>query len=216
MKNFFFIFVLFIFLGCEAVFVEDISNETVVVLAPTENSDVAAGNVTFNWQLVFEADSYQVQIAAPSFQNATQILLDSVSESNVIQKNLEAGAYEWRIRALNSEYQTDYITVGFTVSDESMVDDISAETVVILAPNQSAQVDAGDIDFTWDLLDGVDSYQIQIATPSFQNASQILLDSITESNTIQFNLAAGAYEWRIKGINSEYETNYSTVSFTVN
>ena len=114
-KSYLILFVCFT-LSCEAVFVEDISTELVSVLAPLNNTQVTSGNITFTWQHLDEASMYQVQIAQPDFQNASQILLDSISNSNTIEKSLEAGNYEWRIKAMNSEYETQYTTVSFTVN----------------------------------------------------------------------------------------------------
>jgi hypothetical protein len=116
MKKISFIFLLFLFVSCEAVFVEDISTDRVVTLAPTENSTVASGNITFSWQLLDEADMYQIQIATPTFESASQIVLDSVVDSNSAQKMLDVGEYQWRIKGMNSEYETNYTTVSFTVN----------------------------------------------------------------------------------------------------
>ena len=104
------------FLSCEAILVDDISNDTVVLLAPSQDSEVPNGDIQFNWQLLEEADSYQIQIASPNFQSASQILLDSIVESNSVQKNLQAGTYEWRLKAINEEYETGYSRAGFTVN----------------------------------------------------------------------------------------------------
>jgi PhoPQ-activated pathogenicity-related protein len=116
-KPFFFILLILFFTACEVLFVEDISNDVVRTLAPLENSEVTSGTVSFSWQLIDEADSYQIQIATPTFQNANQIVLDSISEANSVQKNLEAGEYQWRIKAINAEYETNYTTVSFTVNE---------------------------------------------------------------------------------------------------
>ena len=124
MKKLSFVFLFFIFFSCEAVFVEDISNETVVLLAPTENSSVAAGNIHFRWQLIDQAELYQIQIATPSFESASQIVLDSVVApvdsiqviSRSLSQTLEEGSYQWRVKAFNSDYETRYSTVSFTVN----------------------------------------------------------------------------------------------------
>jgi len=116
MKN---VYLLIIFLGlisCEVILVEDISNESILLLAPSVNSEVPSGNISFSWQLVNEADSYNIQIASPNFENASQILLDSITSSISANKNLEVGEYQWRVKAINSEYETPFSTVSFTVN----------------------------------------------------------------------------------------------------
>ncbi len=116
MKKIYLVILLSLFLGCEAIFVEDISGDTVEILAPQSNTTISSGNIDFNWQLVSEADSYNIQIATPNFQNASQILTDSITSGIIYQKNLDAGEYEWRVKAMNSEYETEYSAASFTVN----------------------------------------------------------------------------------------------------
>ena len=116
MKKVSLILLLCIIVSCEAIFVEDISNDSVILLAPTDNTQITSGNNTFSWQLLDDAEMYEVQIAKPNFQNATEILLDSVVNSNSIIENIEVGNYEWRVKAVNSEYDTSYSKASFTVN----------------------------------------------------------------------------------------------------
>jgi hypothetical protein len=121
-KRYFFILFL-VFIGCEAVFVEDISNESVILLAPSESSTVSSGDITFRWQLVDQAELYSIQIVSPSFENVNQFVLDtvvspvdSIQTSRSLTQDLDLGNYQWRVKALNSEYETQYSTVSFTVN----------------------------------------------------------------------------------------------------
>lgn len=102
--------------NCEAIFVEDLSNETIVLLAPLDNTEVINGSIQFNWQQVSDSVKYTIQIATPSFDAASQIVLDSITTSTVISKNLEVGDYQWRIKASNSGYSTNYSTSSFKVN----------------------------------------------------------------------------------------------------
>lgn len=108
--------VLVCFLSCEAVFLDDLSNNTVVVLAPLNDAQLNVGSNAFSWELLENAETYQIQIATPNFTNANQIVLDSVTTSRMIVHDLTAGTYEWRVKALNSEYETPFSTVNFTVN----------------------------------------------------------------------------------------------------
>ena len=118
-RHLFFCTVLALFsIACEEVLVvEDISQDSVVVLAPTSNSILAEGSVTFSWSELLDAEQYRLQLATPTFENASQILLDSLITTTSFSKTLEFGNYEWRIRAENSEYQTAYTIQNFTVEE---------------------------------------------------------------------------------------------------
>lgn len=119
MRNLFFCVVLaFMCFACEEIVaVEDISQDTVTILAPTSNSILALGSVTFSWSELQDAEQYHLQLAIPTFENASQILLDTTITSTNFLKTLELGAYEWRIRAENSDYQTQYSTQNFTIEE---------------------------------------------------------------------------------------------------
>ncbi|MCV6630363.1 MAG: hypothetical protein OIF50_10975, partial [Flavobacteriaceae bacterium] len=58
-------------------------------------------------------------------------------------------------------------------------------------------------------------YQIQLATPNFEHAAQILIDSITEKNSYSKILTPNTYEWRVRALNSAYATAYTTNGFIV-
>lgn len=217
MKNLIYILFLGVFLSScdDIVGVKDISSQTVIVMAPTEDAQLTTNNVTFNWQTVEEATQYRIQIATPDFESASQILTDSLAVGTNFNKVLDSGDYQWRIRAENSEYHTAYSTQGFSVFTEP--NDISNKQVVLLAPADGVIfTDVNTINFSWEAVLGADQYVIQIATPNFQNALEVITDQ-TLNNT-QFsvsNLEANAYEWRVKAINASSETLYSKNRFTV-
>ena len=114
-KNFLLLLAIGMLFSCEAIFVENISNATVTILAPTEGSTVTNGTVNFNWNAVEDAETYQIQIATPTFANASQIVLDSTISKTSFSKNLTVGIYQWRVNASNSDYQTTYTTTSFEV-----------------------------------------------------------------------------------------------------
>lgn len=104
--------------GCsDIVRVEDITDETVNILAPTNNAILNSIDVTFNWGSIEEADEYNIQIANPTFEEALQIVTDSTLTATSFSKTLEIGSYEWRVKAVNSAYETDYTTQSFTIEE---------------------------------------------------------------------------------------------------
>jgi hypothetical protein len=108
----------FVIFTCDDIIeVEDISDEIVIVLAPVNDSVLGEGSVIFSWNDVQDASQYRLQLATPSFENASQILLDSIVNATNFPKVLELGDYEWRVRAENSEYQTQYTIQNFIVEE---------------------------------------------------------------------------------------------------
>lgn len=114
---------LMLVISCQDILeVTDISDETVQLLAPSDSSIVAQTNVTFSWSEVFEATTYHMQLATPNFEQATQIILDSVVvlDSTYLgtrmTKTLTDSEYEWRVKALNSDFETDFSASSFSVN----------------------------------------------------------------------------------------------------
>lgn len=112
-----------VFISCEDLIeVTDISEETVQLISPSDSIAVAQSNVNFTWNEVFEATQYHVQVATPDFENAAQVLVDTlivVDTSFVsprLNKILEDSEYEWRVKAQNSAYATEYTRHKFFVN----------------------------------------------------------------------------------------------------
>lgn len=196
--------------------VEDISQKTVTILAPTNSSVLSSSNVTFSWQSVTDADHYRLQLATPSFSEATQIVVDSLVTITSFSTELTPKNYEWRIRAENTGYATAFSTQSFLVEPSEDVD-ISETTVVLLAPADAVSFGSMDtLNFSWDPVSNAETYSFQIATPTFENATEIITNETTVTTTFTVsNLAVKSYEWRVRALNPTYQTSYTTQKFTV-
>ena len=107
-----------IVINCDDIIeVEDISNDNVTLLAPTNGTILNITDLTFTWQALEDAESYHIQIATPSFSEALQIVSDSIVTVLRFSTTLDANEYQWRVRAENSGYQTLYTTQSFTIEE---------------------------------------------------------------------------------------------------
>lgn len=107
------------------------------------------------------------------------------------------------------------IIVVISCDDIVGIDDISDNEVTIIAPSEGTVLNTLSPTFSWEILDGAETYQLQIATPSFENATQVVLDTTITSTNFSFSLDLGIYAWRIRAENSAYETPYTTQSFSI-
>lgn len=108
----------FLMFSCEEIINEqNINNKNIQLLAPTNNAIIAKKTaISFHWETLTGATKYQLQIATPNFENATQIKLDTViSNHRFTIDSLSIKAYEWRVRGVNSVYETAYSAHIFTV-----------------------------------------------------------------------------------------------------
>jgi len=196
--------------------VENISNEIVSVLAPTNEVVLNTNEITFTWEAVVDANAYTLQIAQPNFVNATQIVLDSIISKTSFAKTLESGSYQWRIRASNTDYHTRYTTLSFEV-DTAEIPDISNAQIVLSSPADNAAFsDSETLNFSWETIEGATGYVFQIATPNFENPAKNVEDkTLTETSFSVSSLEKENYQWRVKAKNAIHETNYTTQNFII-
>ena len=110
-------FVSLLFTCEEIIEVEDISNNAVTILAPTDTAVLNITDVNFSWLAVEDAEQYKLQVATPNFEMANQIVLDTTITTTNFSEVLEFGSYKWRVRAENSGYETVYTSQSFTIEE---------------------------------------------------------------------------------------------------
>lgn len=93
--------------------------------------------------------------------------------------------------------------------------DITGESITILAPSNDVILTQGDITFSWQLVEDATTYHLQIATPTFDAASQITLDTLISKNNFVKTLEPEKYEFRVRAENSGYQTLYTIHNFSI-
>jgi len=97
-------------LSCTEVFVEDISQEKIQLVAPANNLHTLNQDHTFIWEKIEFVDEYEFQIVSPHFDTIEFINNFDELQENFKDLNLIPGRYQWRVRALNDAGSTDYAT----------------------------------------------------------------------------------------------------------
>lgn len=213
--------VAYLFLGCEEIIsVPDISEELVQIIAPSDGSLVTESSVNFTWETIEFAEQYQVQVASPTFGNATAVVIDTILGDSTqsfrrFRAELQEANYQWRVRALNSNYSTSYMSASFVVDTAEVAQDISTIPLVLIAPGVDASLETLEVQFTWESISAADSYIFQVAYPDFINPVQIVEDQVLLQTSTQVTLANNTYQWRVKASNEDSETAFSTRSFVI-
>ncbi len=205
----FFLYSFILCTSCDAIlFEEDISNTKIVLVAPSDQSEFFTTGVTFSWEKVPEATSYQIQIAKPDFSNPTQLVLDTIIKTTSFIKQLPLASYEWRVKALNSSYSTAYVTRKFTVLSDK---DFASNTVVLSVPANNVVITTALQRLTWQSIIGAKNYQIQI-----YDANSVLVKEETVTTTsYEFSFPEGDFSWRVKAVNGDMNTLYSSRTLSV-
>ncbi len=118
MKNIIALIIIISTFSCEEIINEqNITNDAIQLIAPSENVLLKTNKkIVFNWEALNGATAYKLQITTPNFSNATQLLTDTlVQRTDFSIESLPISAYEWRVKAINSAYETVFTTNGFIV-----------------------------------------------------------------------------------------------------
>lgn len=103
----------------------------------------------------------------------------------------------------------------FSCEEILFENDITSKSVDILSPKDNTVVEAATVYFDWEEIEGATSYEIQLATPDFENTQQLIFKTTVDETAYSEDLSPGHYEWRVRGINSGYTTGYTSAKFKV-
>jgi len=93
--------------------------------------------------------------------------------------------------------------------------DITDETITLISPTDSNANDFETQIFLWEENQMVDEYELQVARGTFENNSQMVVNESTTDFTYSVDLEPGDYQWRVRGVNNSYETDYTTHTLRV-
>jgi hypothetical protein len=196
-------------ISCEEILMEkNISDKEVSLIAPVNNAQFYSTSVAFSWESITDATSYRLQIAKPNFTSPTQIVLDTLVTSTSYTKQLTVGEYEWRVKGVNSAYETPYKNRFLTVVSN---DDFQNNTVVLLTPSTNLITKVTTQSLSWQTIIGATSYQIQI----YDNSNTIVTDQTLTVTSLNYTFPEGSYQWRVRASNGTDQTLYTSRSILV-
>lgn len=106
--------------------------------------------------------------------------------------------------------------VLFMVSCETFFEeDISNDSIVLLIPGNDVETEVASQNFWWDKLEGATKYRLQVVTPGFSNGQVLVVDTLVSDNRFVKTLYPGRFEWRVRGENSAYHTEWSNSRFVI-
>lgn len=203
-----FVLLLALFSCEEILFVDDISDKEITLIVPANNSVLFSTGVSFSWEKIQNADKYHLQIAKPNFTSPVQIVLDTLVTSTIFNQQLNIGKYEWRVKAVNSGYETAYKTWSFEILNN---DDFEDNTVVLLSPGNNLVTKNVAQKLSWQSIIGASEYQLQI----YDSNNVIVKEENTSSTNIDYTFSDGSYSWKVRASNGSKETLYTTRAILV-
>jgi hypothetical protein len=194
--------------GCGLIFEKSLKNESVEIVSPMDSLQSNTYVQTFLWEVLDGATKYRVQIAKPSFQMITGMVLDTTISINSLTYNLNPGVYQWRVRAENSGTETPFTTRNIEILEA----DFQLTQVQLKAPVSNLVYYTNPMSYSWASLFNATEYEIEWDTIT-GNFSNPLYKTTTTNTTITYSLPErGFYQWRVRAKNAAAEfSNYSVI-----
>ncbi|AXT18312.1 hypothetical protein D7030_08370 [Flavobacteriaceae bacterium AU392] len=193
---------------------DDLTNQNVSLLTPTDNIFTNSSNIIFNWTELANADTYTFILIRRG--NNDQTIFeerDHTTTSINIDENVlnEDSEYRWLVGASNTISET-------TLTERSFfLDRVSPNQPILMLPTDQLTTGLSNITFNWS--NGTDSGNVQSTiTNTFQISTNIdftttITSETTENNSIQFEFTTpNTYYWRVRASDeSGNESDYSTI-----
>jgi hypothetical protein len=198
--------------SCEKWFSQDISEETPILLSPYDSLSTNSNAVQFWWEEMLDATKYKIQIVSPCFNRIEKLILDStISETN-FQVSLSPGEYEWRVRAENDAYFSEYASNHLFIDSTNNLNDLS---IILLDPVSNEYFNDFEIYFNWGDIDIADIYRFEVHIDSWEGDNLFMPLNLEESEcTILFE-EEGIFYWGVQASNANSTTAYETRQFEI-
>ena len=190
--------------------VKDIKNDTVSIIAPTDNLNTPINTVTFWWNELDGAEKYNLQIVKPNFGSVLQLIVDTTITGNKFYYTFSPGTYQWRIKGINGGGSTVYTTRTLIIDTTSNLNLVS---VGLTAPLANYVTSNNSVLFSWNALPSATYYDLLI-TSSTSSVTTTVPNISGTSHTYSFSTTVGAEEkftWQVKAFNANYQTLNNTI-----
>lgn len=190
-------------ISCDEIIMEDdISDETVVLVAPYDNAVVNSTSITFTWDAIENGSQYRIQIARPNFESPIAIVTDQVIDTTSYTVQLNVGQYQWRVKGLNSAYETAYTTRNLTIASN---EDFQNNSVTLISPQNNLITNTPVQTLSWQTVLGATGYHLQILS---SDDSSVEYEQDITTTSFDYNFNEGNYTWRVRATNGSANTLY--------
>lgn len=187
--------------GCEDLFVEDITQENIQLLAPADSLRTAHFTHNFWWTALEGASQYKLEVVLGTFEFSERLVLDSTLSLNSFEYSLLPGNYQWRVQGVNSNYNSSFSTFNLFI-DTSIV--LTNSTVVLTHPQENFVSSQLTSAFSWEPLSNADHYLWEL-----REASGNLIYKLEDLTmpSVYYNFSEdGHYNWQVKAFNNTSNT----------
>lgn len=201
------VLILSCFYSCDDILEDDISDNQVITVSPTEGQTINGEFVNFQWQALDGADQYQLLVSDNEMNNLT--VIDSLVVGQQLGVSISAGSYNWTIRGENFGYVT-----GYTIPQNFEVvfsDDLTNQPINLSSPSDLFYTNDPNILLTWEPNNAALTYNFELlkdlnGITTISQESNIIESNFTPEETLFEEDAQ--YIWRIQGANDNSQTAF--------
>lgn len=204
-----FIGLVLIIVGCDDVFEEDITNNNMTIISPQDKNIIEGNLVQFRWESIEGTEKYRIQVIDESLKS---ISLDSLVTGNNFAFNLNPGNYNWSVRGENFAYHTAYTSP----TSFSMIasDNLFIQLVFLRSPSQNFYTNKKTFILTWDNIQAATMYSLEVdkTINGITTTELVVGDLNVNSYSLNSSILTedAMYVWKIKAMNENSETLFST------
>jgi hypothetical protein len=193
--------------SCAEILEENIEDELPVLLSPAAGY-LEYGTFTFWWTEVKGATQYQLQIITPTFDRPERLYLDTLVSTAAFDFTPVAGSYQWRVKALNSAYET-----AFTEPRDLNVldgDDLSRVKVILQQPANGSATNETDVEFSWLEIPIATAYRFEL-----HSGTSVVVDDTVDipAFTHTFSEEDKSFQWQVTAFNATSKSVSEAVTF---
>lgn len=145
--------------GCSEILEVDISQKMVTLLSPADSTASRQVAQTFRWAPLEGARSYRLEIGSPDLLNPSQFFVDTLTKQTSLRLPLQAGRFEWRLRAVNAGYETN--AIGRTLRIDSS-QNLAEQSFRLLSPGYGTVLGSNTVTFRWETLPMATRYVLKV------------------------------------------------------
>lgn len=198
--------------SCDEFIEEDLSDQQVVLIAPSDSLVTEITTHTFWWEEIDGAIDYTLQIVSPDFDLIEKLMIDTTISTNKYMFQLYPGKYEWRVKASNASSETEFSTYRLEI-DSTL--NLSNASVIINSPANEHATQEMNVVFSWDEVINANEYKLQIKSGDWISGD--LIESVLiETNSYSYTFSAeGDYSWGVRAENEISSSPYSYRSIII-
>ncbi len=210
----FYVFLAVLLYQCDDVLEEDISDDSIAIIAPDDGAAIEGNLVQLRWTALDGADGYRLQITS---ENNRAIVLDSLVDQTRFDYQVEPGNYTWRIRGENFAYNSPYTFESAFSVVASL--DLTNQLLTLESPVEDRYTNEVDFNFTWQRISTADSYEFELLRVDGSGETSVFQESNLVAATIGLEdgivTEDNAYIWQVKAVNATSETRFFRRRFFV-